>query len=72
MNGRPGQAPARRCLDWTERRHHVAGLVGTSLAELALRRGWIRRLRGTQSLTTIVPRCGGDLEAVGARVPLPF
>jgi DNA-binding transcriptional ArsR family regulator len=58
VNGRRGQAPARRCLDWTERRHHVAGLVGTSLAELALRRGWIRRLRGTRAL--LVTPAGRD------------
>lgn len=44
------QAPARRCLDWTERRPHVAGAVGTALAELALRRGWVRRRRGTRAL----------------------
>ena len=48
--GRRGQAPARRCLDWTERRPHVAGPVGTALAELALARGWVRRLRGTRAL----------------------
>lgn len=44
------QAPARRCLDWTERRPHVAGAVGTALADLALRRGWVRRLHGTRAL----------------------
>ena len=49
-NGRRAQAPARRCLDWTERRPHVAGPVGTALAELALRRGWVRRLRGTRAV----------------------
>ncbi len=49
-NGRRGQAPARWCLDWTERRPHVAGPVGTALAELALARGWVRRLRGTRAL----------------------
>lgn len=49
-NGRRVEAPARRCLDWTERRPHVAGPVGTALAALALRRGWVRRLRGTRAL----------------------
>jgi len=50
VNGRRGQPPARRCLDWTERRPHVAGPVGTALAELVLARGWVRRLRGTRAL----------------------
>jgi DNA-binding transcriptional ArsR family regulator len=49
-NGQGGQAPARRCLDWTERRAHVAGPVGTALAELALGRGWVRRMRGTRAV----------------------
>jgi DNA-binding transcriptional ArsR family regulator len=41
---------ARRCLDWTERRPHVAGTVGTALASLALDRGWVRRLRGSRAV----------------------
>jgi DNA-binding transcriptional ArsR family regulator len=49
-NGPRGQAPARRCLDWTERRAHVAGPVGTALAELALGRGWVRRMHGTRAV----------------------
>jgi DNA-binding transcriptional ArsR family regulator len=50
VRGRPGQPAARRCLDWTERRPHVAGPVGTALASLALDRGWVRRLRGTRAV----------------------
>ncbi|MGH7314952.1 MAG: ArsR/SmtB family transcription factor, partial [Candidatus Rokuibacteriota bacterium] len=41
---------ARKCLDWTERRYHVAGPVGTAVAELALERGWVRRMRGTRAV----------------------
>jgi DNA-binding transcriptional ArsR family regulator len=52
---RPAQAPARRCLDWTERRAHVAGPVGTALAKVALDRGWIRRLRGTRAVAVTLP-----------------
>lgn len=48
---RRAQAPARRCIDWTERRPHVAGPVGTALAQVALDRGWVRRLRGTRAIT---------------------
>ena len=32
VRGRLAQPAARRCLDWTERRPHVAGPVGTALA----------------------------------------
>ena len=52
---RPAQAPARRCLDWTERRPHVAGPVGTALAKVALDRGWVRRLRGTRAVAVTPP-----------------
>jgi DNA-binding transcriptional ArsR family regulator len=48
--GRREQPAARRCLDWTERRPHIAGPVGTALATLVLDRGWIRRLRGTRAV----------------------
>jgi DNA-binding transcriptional ArsR family regulator len=52
---RPAQAPARRCLDWTERRPHVAGPVGTALAKVAFDRGWVRRLRGTRAVAVTPP-----------------
>jgi DNA-binding transcriptional ArsR family regulator len=52
---RAAQAPARRCLDWTERRSHVAGPVGTALAKVAFDRGWVRRLRGTRAVAVTPP-----------------
>ena len=33
----------RECLDWTERREHLAGAVPAALLTAALRRGWITR-----------------------------
>jgi DNA-binding transcriptional ArsR family regulator len=35
---------ARRCLDWTERRHHLAGALGAALTKRFLELGWIERL----------------------------
>jgi len=34
---------ARLCLDWSERRHHLAGALGAAFLERFLARGWIRR-----------------------------
>jgi len=34
---------ARRCLDWTERRHHVAGPLGAALMARLLALGWLSR-----------------------------
>lgn len=35
---------ARECLDWTERRPHLAGLAGAELCREFFDRGWIRRI----------------------------
>lgn len=34
----------RSCLDWTERRPHLAGTAGAALCSHALRSGWITRI----------------------------
>ena len=40
---RSGRVLCRPCLDWSERRPHLAGRAGAALADLALQRDWIRR-----------------------------
>jgi hypothetical protein len=57
VRGRPAQPVARRCLDWTERRPHVAGPVGTALASLAVDRGWVRRMRSTRAVVVTPTGC---------------
>jgi DNA-binding transcriptional ArsR family regulator len=41
---------ARACLDWSERREHVAGLLGSALLTLVLERGWFARKADTRAL----------------------
>jgi DNA-binding transcriptional ArsR family regulator len=41
---------ARRCLDWTERKPHLAGALGAALFSRMLDAGWIVRRRGTRAL----------------------
>jgi DNA-binding transcriptional ArsR family regulator len=36
--------PVRSCLDWTERRPHLAGSVGAAICAHAFDSGWIRRI----------------------------
>jgi DNA-binding transcriptional ArsR family regulator len=36
---------ARRCLDWSERRPHLAGSLGAALASHCFDRGWLMRVR---------------------------
>ncbi|TFW27491.1 metalloregulator ArsR/SmtB family transcription factor [Massilia horti] len=38
----------RTCLDWSERRHHLAGAVGSALLARFLELGWARRVPGTR------------------------
>jgi DNA-binding transcriptional ArsR family regulator len=44
------RAYARPCLDWSERRPHLAGALGASVAETLLARHWVTRVRGTRAL----------------------
>jgi hypothetical protein len=37
------RALCRPCLDWSERRPHLAGRAGAAVADLAFRQDWIRR-----------------------------
>ena len=41
---------ARPCLDWTQRRHHLAGALGAELFDTMLRHGWIRRGQQPRSI----------------------
>jgi DNA-binding transcriptional ArsR family regulator len=38
------RAPVRSCLDWTERRPHLAGTIGAALCRHALDAGWVVRI----------------------------
>ena len=42
---------AYACLDWSERRDHLAGGLAVALLEHALTRGWLRRTPGSRALT---------------------
>ncbi|MCD0485209.1 winged helix-turn-helix domain-containing protein [Streptacidiphilus sp. ASG 303] len=44
----------RSCLDWTERRPHLAGAVGAALCRHALDHGWITRI-GTGRAVALTP-----------------
>jgi DNA-binding transcriptional ArsR family regulator len=48
---RPGRhGVARRCLDWTERRHHVAGPLGSEILKRMLELKWLVRLPDTRAV----------------------
>lgn len=41
---------ARACVDWSERRPHLAGSLGAALADVFFARKWIRRLPGGRAV----------------------
>ena len=52
---------ARQCLDWSERRHHVAGAVGAAIADLAFEQKWVLRTNERRILS-ITPKGRSALE----------
>ncbi|SCK48911.1 helix-turn-helix transcriptional regulator [Streptomyces sp. WMMB 322] len=69
------QGAARSCLDWTERRPHLAGRAGAALCSRALEEGWCERIGSRRALR--VTRKGQDafedllglrVEEIGVRV----
>ena len=41
----------RPCLDWSQRRHHIAGTLGAALLQHYLQQGWVRRGDSTRAVT---------------------
>jgi DNA-binding transcriptional ArsR family regulator len=46
----------RPCLDWSERRPHIAGLVGQAICSHCIDAGWVKQQAGTRAL--LVTRTG--------------
>ena len=61
------RAFARACLDWSERRPHLAGSLGAALADALLANGWLRRRPNDRALT-VTPSGRSGLAALGVEV----
>jgi DNA-binding transcriptional ArsR family regulator len=64
------RAFARRCLDWTERRPHIAGALGAAVLTHCLERRWLLRVRGSRALR-VTTRGEAALHGLGLRLPPP-
>jgi len=40
-----GRHFARQCLDWSERRPHISGALGSAIADTFFKKGWAERMR---------------------------
>jgi DNA-binding transcriptional ArsR family regulator len=62
------RAFCRPCLDWSERRFHLAGALGAALAARAFDLGWLERKRDTRAVLVTPAGRGGFAETFGIAV----
>lgn len=58
LHARSRRPLVRGCLDWTERRPHVAGLLGSHLLSVALQERWVERVPHGRGLKVLVDLWG--------------
>jgi DNA-binding transcriptional ArsR family regulator len=66
--GRRGRAFCRPCLDWSERRYHIAGVVGASLLGACLQHGWLTRSAASRTLNVTTAGRKGLRDVLGVDV----
>ena len=67
-SGRSRRMFCRPCLDWSERRLHLAGRVGAAIAGLAFHRGWIRRRPKGRSVEITADGAAAFRQLFGVRI----
>ena len=60
---------ARQCLDWSERRHHIAGKLGAELLTRLRALKWIAPVRGSRAVRVTIQGQEKFQELLGIRVP---
>lgn len=55
----------RLCIDWTERRPHIAGAVGAALTERYFDLGWTERTKHSRAVTVTASGKRGFLKTFG-------
>lgn len=58
----------RPCMDWSERRPHIAGSIGAAIAARSLELGWIGRMRDSRALEITDAGVAGFRETFGIDV----
>ena len=66
--GRCKRAFCRPCLDWSERRPHLAGAVGAALARRCFDIGWLSRERDSRAVAITEKGASGFAERFGVRL----
>jgi len=68
--GSSRRPPLRPCLDWTERRDHLAGAYGDALCERFLREAWVVRQTTTRAVR-LTDAGRAELAGLGLRLEPP-
>ena len=66
---RSGRVLCRPCLDWSERKPHLAGILGATICEHSVQQGWTRRLVGTRAVLVTPKGERAFRERFGAKLP---
>ena len=59
----------RPCLDWSERRPHLAGAVGAALCTHCFDKGWVRRIEGSRAVAVTPGGHRAFRERFGLQLP---
>jgi DNA-binding transcriptional ArsR family regulator len=65
---RSGRVLCRPCLDWSERRPHIAGSLGAELCRQSFANNWIRRIEGSRAVAITPKGYRIFREAFGAKL----
>jgi DNA-binding transcriptional ArsR family regulator len=62
----------RYCVDWTEQRHHLAGSLGSAVADQMLSLGWLKRRANDRAVLLTPAGAAGLSEVLGVELPEPI
>jgi DNA-binding transcriptional ArsR family regulator len=68
-DGKSTRPLCRTCLDWSERRSHLAGRLGAALCQKCLDLGWIKRGKDSRAVTFTPKGIAGFRDAFGITLP---
>jgi DNA-binding transcriptional ArsR family regulator len=71
LSSRSRRLFCRPCLDWSERRYHIAGHVGAEICRCCLERGWFVRERDSRALRLMPAGKAGLSDALGIELDQP-
>lgn len=58
----------RPCLDWSERRPHIAGALGASIAQRCFELGWVQRIRDSRAVAVTPKGAEGFKSQLGVNI----